>query len=493
MKRKFLIAFMLAPMLNYAQGIISTPANELITVAPGGLSDPDQPNFGVSVADPNANLDVECLPGNDGPSNLRFRNLPISKKDTMVLVCDKDGYVHLRAFSGASASGAWLVGGNTNGSLQDLGTLDNFDLPFITAGNQNMRLTTNATLFVGNNPGAAGTANFCVGSGNISDATSGSNMVSGWSNRLTNAGACVVGGQTNTVLSPSGISVSKGVALGWGNTLQDHNQYLIGAANAGNTVEYCGAFGVGLTLNQRGAWYIGGNSGTTLTNDVSNSLAIGWGGTAHTGLFNMDGLTLGTGISNTTGAIDVATARLDVNGLAFTSIVDGSFFPSGVRFRDLPVTSGTVLVLDDMGYVYNSDIRIEDLMAPRPSMGMEEINDELLNQVNELARKVEELSSKLAEMEGNNGTEEGEDHSMMLYPNPSSGSFLVRHYIPQNTVQAKLIITDKQGQTITEKTINGSGVCNSRVDLNGLVSDGTYFCTLQIDGQTMSTVQFAVN
>ncbi len=43
----------------------------------------------------------------------------------------------------SSNTNAWLVAGNTNGSIQNIGTKDNFDLPFVTDGSEKMRLMTN--------------------------------------------------------------------------------------------------------------------------------------------------------------------------------------------------------------------------------------------------------------------------------------------------------------------------------------------------------------
>jgi 3-methyladenine DNA glycosylase Mpg len=49
----------------------------------------------------------------------------------------------------ASASNFWGLGGNTVGSLKNFGTIDAFDLPFITSNTEKMRLSTTGNLGIG--------------------------------------------------------------------------------------------------------------------------------------------------------------------------------------------------------------------------------------------------------------------------------------------------------------------------------------------------------
>ena len=49
----------------------------------------------------------------------------------------------------ASASNFWTLNGNTVGSLKNFGTIDNFDLPFITNNTEKMRLTATGNLGIG--------------------------------------------------------------------------------------------------------------------------------------------------------------------------------------------------------------------------------------------------------------------------------------------------------------------------------------------------------
>src|SRR5437762_5327614 len=50
---------------------------------------------------------------------------------------------------GNSSGSAWVLGGNSLSSLQNLGTTSSHDLPFITNGTEKMRLTTSGNLGIG--------------------------------------------------------------------------------------------------------------------------------------------------------------------------------------------------------------------------------------------------------------------------------------------------------------------------------------------------------
>ena len=335
---------------GFSQGIIVPGTNKLKTVNNVGATDPAGPKFGISVANPDANLDVEGLPDAvQTISNVRLRNLPTAM-DSMVLVHDVNGYVRSRPFSSfLSNQNAWqLNGNNTTPGVEFIGTLGPDDMRFWTDGSQKMILTMNGDLNLGSNT-ALGSSNLVAGAGNNVDSPSGSNMVSGWSNNVQNSGAMVVGGQSNTTNN-----ATKGVALGWANTIGNHNQYLIGAANSA-TQEYSGIFGVGLNVAARGAWYLGGNSGTTLTNNITNSLAIGWAN-QHTALFDQNGLALATP------TLTNATARLDVFAPPFLGGA-GNNIPSGVRFQQLPSDTGNIMVIRGDGYVFDSGIDIANVSA----------------------------------------------------------------------------------------------------------------------------------
>lgn len=430
------------------QGIIATTPTTLKTVPASGATVPPgiSPKLGINV-DPLANLDVEAIPEPGLPSNLRFRNLPASK-DTMFLVRDAGGYVKWRglsSFASATSGGAWLLIGNSTVGAEFIGTLTPDDMRFRSNNVQRMRLLQNGSLTVeysGLPNSADDQANLLVGHSNVLR-TGHSNTVSGWVNQLTNASANLVAGSSNIVASPSGGSVSKSIALGWANQVRNHNQYLIGADNHADD-EYSGALGVGLRLRQRGAWYLGGNSGTNLTNNLTNSLAIGWNN-QHTALFDVNGLSLGTATGNITNPGDNATARIDVEAAPF------NFFPSGVRFRNLPYGRGEILVVDPAGYVYKAT-----QMASKTDHAAE--LEELKAQVAELQAQVKMLMAARSQA----GTGKNQ---LDIIPTPFTERTRMIYALENFTGKALLQITDMSGKIIKTLPLTQAG---GQVEINQL-------------------------
>ncbi len=62
-------------------------------------------------------------------------------------------WVRVAAASGSSAS--WLTGGNLNGAVSNIGTNDNYDLPFVTNNNERMRIANTGDVGIGTSTPAA--------------------------------------------------------------------------------------------------------------------------------------------------------------------------------------------------------------------------------------------------------------------------------------------------------------------------------------------------
>ena len=58
-------------------------------------------------------------------------------------------YATVESLPGSGTGSAWLLGGSNISSLQNLGTTDNYSLPFITNNTEKMRLTTGGSLGIG--------------------------------------------------------------------------------------------------------------------------------------------------------------------------------------------------------------------------------------------------------------------------------------------------------------------------------------------------------
>lgn len=74
------------------------------------------------------------------------------------------------------ASNAWLLGGNTVGAVKEIGTIDNYDLPFITNNTEKMRITSTGRVAIGTSTfDATNPEKLLVDAGN----TSSFNVISG--------------------------------------------------------------------------------------------------------------------------------------------------------------------------------------------------------------------------------------------------------------------------------------------------------------------------
>lgn len=113
-------------------------------------------------------------------------------------------WVRIAAASGSGSS--WLTGGNLNGAVSNIGTNDNYDLPFVTNNNEKMRITNGGNVGIGT---SAPAAKLDVGAGattvntvinatgsindylqfNVQNMSTGTNAQSGYSSTADNGSA----------------------------------------------------------------------------------------------------------------------------------------------------------------------------------------------------------------------------------------------------------------------------------------------------------------
>jgi hypothetical protein len=200
----------------------------------------------------------------------------------------------------ASASNFWGLGGNTVGSLKNFGTIDAFDLPFITSNTEKMRLSTTGNLGIGSstfnvtNPekllvqaGATTSFNLMQGHGKINNylqlniqndsagtaassdlvATSdngneSSNFIDMGINSSANSSTGVIGGANNAYLYSTGNDFSIG-----NSTASKSLLFFTGGTAAGNEamrINGSGKVGIGTTLPST-ALHVNGTNPLTLT------------------------------------------------------------------------------------------------------------------------------------------------------------------------------------------------------------------------------------
>ena len=75
--------------------------------------------------------------------------LALTNKSLTVVSNGSNWYAIVENLPGSGAGSAWLLGGNSVSSMQNLGTTSNYSLPFIVNNSEKMRLTTGGNLGIG--------------------------------------------------------------------------------------------------------------------------------------------------------------------------------------------------------------------------------------------------------------------------------------------------------------------------------------------------------
>lgn len=345
---------------------------------------------------------------------------------------------------------------------------------------------------VNNNIGAGCLNNLTSGvENNVTDASS-HNLVAGIRNQVTNSRGIVVAGYNNIVTNGS-----RDVVLGWANESNDHNQVLIGQACIANQ-EYSGCIGTALSATAWNSYYFGGTNTRHATNALPNTVAIGIMG-GHTALFDDVGVAIGTGDQvgppNITTPNDNATARLDVYADQVVTN-QGNFYPTGVRFRDLPYGHGEVLVIDPDGYVHKSPFVLFDGEDDVPTESYKQLQD----QIDALQRQVTALQSLLTN--GQSSAQEKVNRKpikvakesltqptaeMELFPNPTDGRLTVNHQHFSADKETEFVVTDMKGVQVFSSVIQQS---STQFNLPDHLANGTYVCSIYENGKLVSTKQF---
>lgn len=133
-------------------GLASNLSNHIILADGDGnqrINVDENGNVGIGTTTPLHKLDIDANPNNAG-NPLRLKGLLEGSLTDSILTSENGVVRRLSIAQIASGTGsAWTLDGNTEGAIKNLGTLDNYDLPFVTNNIERMRLTTNGELGIG--------------------------------------------------------------------------------------------------------------------------------------------------------------------------------------------------------------------------------------------------------------------------------------------------------------------------------------------------------
>jgi len=241
-------------------------------------------------------------------------------------------------------SGGWLLNGNTVGTTKTLGTIDNFDLPFITNNTEKMRISGAGTLTAQNansrfefdsgirlQPQGSiplitlgSSFGFAMGDGSAGtiSASSSTSMVHGAVNTAssviitTNTGAVASGANSGTLSSISSDGIGSSARGKISNSTSNSGIVATGdgsraSGNVGGSWAVISAGGIGSTAS--GKVLVNAPSGSGIFANGDGSLAIG----------QIDGVTVGN-ITAAEGAIAAGVISTGAND-AYIDAAQGSF------------------------------------------------------------------------------------------------------------------------------------------------------------------------
>ncbi len=227
-------------------------------------------------------------------------------------------------------------------------------------------------------------------------------------------------------------------------------------------------------------WKVEGNNilngnnifGTLTDHDIhikSNNMSRGvikGGGTSMGGFFGWNTMT--------------PTARFHVN---CNNGNDG--MPSDIRFEDLESGEGTILVIDNDGYVYNSHVPVgqESPVAPEV-MNMKE-------EIRELKMQLAELRQTLATGSVDKYNAQVQNELYQNNPNPFGKETSIGYNIVNMQQGAFIAVYDLNGKEIFRQAVTEKGKGSITLSGDKLVP-GMYLYSLIVDGKETATKRMVV-
>lgn len=422
--------------------------------------------FGWNTTSPTARLHVNCTNGNtqaSGLSDIRFQDLETSSNvELTTLAIDPLGYV-FRTNVPLNGGNKWDLLGNTITSSNFMGTINNEDIRFNTYTSGSSPFSNSQRMVIKGS--SSGTQNDpMAGFVGVNTASPTARFHVDCANGNTQA---------------SGISDIRFQAL---ETKNDDQLTLLAIDHAG----YVYNTGQPLSGGSSTAWDINGNTAPA-TSKFGITMPTGQDITLHTNGLQRGVMTAGIAL-NDDGRLGwrtpAPTAALHVN-CAGANPDDGGM-GSDVRFEALEPGNGNILVIDDQGYVYNSNIKITDLTGGGDAGMMKRKVDELEKQVTEL-KNIITNSAKTDKITPVSGNELYQNN-----PNPFGVETSIGYNIVRMQQSAFVAIYDLNGRELYRYAVTAKGKGSVTVSGDKLVP-GQYLYSLIVDGREEATKKMVVS
>jgi hypothetical protein len=386
----------------------------------------------------------------------------------------------------------WVIDGNTEGAVKNLGTKDNYDLPFITNNTEKMRITTGGNVGIGtNNPTEA---LHVVGNVRFSGALMPNNSAGSSGNVLVSAGS----GSPPTWATASTFVSGQAWAL-IGNSGTTAGTDFVGTSDDENLVLKA--------YNAKMIELISSGTSTTV-----GQIVIG-GGSATGGAVNtLNGVTQINGNTTVSGTFTTSDARLKEhvvtldNALAKVMKLRGveyDFRPGVAPELNLPQTHQIGLIAQEVEEVVpeviNEGGNGYKAVAYQNLVGLlVESTKEQQSIIESQRTTIDNLSTRLARLEAmidpslkpiTPGTKE-EGKSIQLEqnsPNPFDRTTIIRYVVPNGIGNAEMVLFEAgTGREVERFIIANRGAGEVTVSVAGLAS-GSYVYGIVADGRLVQT------
>lgn len=184
------------------------------------------------------------------------------------------------------------------------------------------------------------------------------------------------------------------------------------------------------------------------------------------------------------------TARLHVDCINGNENGSGT---SDIRFENLEQNEGWILVIDDQGYVYRTNVHVNEVRGADAGGANLRPSDDYVQM---LEARIKALEEKINALSGTSSTgiitpESDMSKLFQNTPNPFGTTAVIEYYIHRMEASAQIVIYDLAGRELLKSNIEKTGKGKMTVSSEKLVP-GTYVYSLVVDGAEIDSKRMVV-